>query len=115
MSALSLNGKSVSGLATLAGWKSAGVRHALRAHGGPKRTDFKRRQAISLDPSITLALPSLIASIMRVVGFQRHQPPRRYRVCVREPLRDPIAYYSLLNHSALTYATNAASVASVVW
>ena len=43
------------------------------AHGGPKRTDFKRRQAISLDPSVTLALPSLIASIMRVVGFQRHQ------------------------------------------
>ena len=30
------------------------VRHALRAHGGPRRTDFKHRQAISLDPSGTL-------------------------------------------------------------
>jgi hypothetical protein len=67
-----------------------------------------------LSPYVS-GVSSLIASIMRVVGFQRHQPPRRHRVREREPLRDPIAHYSLLNHRALTYATNAASAASVVW
>jgi hypothetical protein len=46
VSALSLDGNSVSGPATLAGWKSAGFAMRSGAHGVPKRTDFKRRHLI---------------------------------------------------------------------
>jgi len=82
VSALSLNGKSVSGLATLAGWKSAGVRHALRAHGGPKRTDFKRRQAISLDPSGTLTSAGLFwKSAKRLGSSSRSNRSHRVTTC----------------------------------